>query len=319
MNTAPSVFKTNQPSSHRKQDIDQEHFRSGNKSRAASAAFMVVICLIGAACILLPLMSRDAGTGGGFSFLAMENAYAQAGADAPVYYRTGDTLNVISDSGLTVRQAPDARAAKLAVVPYAGSVIAGDERNRAPFSVGGISGYWIPVASKGKSGYAFDGFLSILPAPKTCTNCEYEFGQVLEQYLDTNLKVTGAPSEKRKGMINHIEKRYSNGFVLKKNVADEGVPEFSMELDMPRVRTAEAFLLCRQMQVYLLKNVSFPEKSSQRNIDENTGEKITVTGRGGASESIKIERVDKVSGGGGTIEFIRRPTGTLMRYHSWGS
>jgi hypothetical protein len=280
---------------------------------------MAAACLIGAACILMTSMYRDTGTGGGFSLFGSAHVYAQAGHDSPVYYRPGDTLNVISDSGLTVRQAPDVKAAKLAMVPYAGSVIAGDERNRVPFSVGGVSGYWIPVACKGKSGYAFDGFLSVLPAPKACTNCEYDFGQVLEQYLDKNLKVTGAPSEKREGMINHIEKRYTNGFVLKKNVADEGVPKFSMELEMPRVRTAEAFLLCRQMQVYLLKNVSFPDKSLQRDIDENTGQKITVTGRGSASESIKIERVDKVSGGGGSIEFMRTPTGTRMRYHSWGS
>lgn len=319
MNNTPSVLINNHPSSHCDTDTDSNDVRRGCTHRAASVAFMASICLIGAACILLSLMRRDAGTGGGFSLFGAAHVYAQTGPDAPVYYRTGDTLNVISDSGLTVRQAPDAKAAKLAMVPYAGSVIAGDERNRVPFSVGGVSGYWIPVACKGKSGYAFDGFLSVLPAPKACTNCEYDFGQVLEQYLDKNLKVTGAPSEKREGMINHIEKRYSNGFVLKKNVADEGVPEFSMELEMPRVRTAEAFLLCRQMQVYLLKNVSFPDKSLQRNIDENTGQKITVTGRGSASESIKIERVDKVSGGGGSIEFMRTPTGTRMRYHSWGS
>ena len=84
---------------------------------------------------------------------------------AAAHYVKGDTLNVLALSGLRLRDQPGGKTV-LATIPYASMLVVQEDqpadRNE---TVDQLPGHWVQVLWQGKTGYVFDGYLSMLPAP----------------------------------------------------------------------------------------------------------------------------------------------------------
>lgn len=79
----------------------------------------------------------------------------------------GDTLNVLAQSGLRLRQTPE-NGAIIITIPYGEKIIVDTNPQNlleAKSVIDGIKGRWTRVWYMGKVGYVFDGFLSSLPPP----------------------------------------------------------------------------------------------------------------------------------------------------------
>lgn len=98
-------------------------------------------------------------------------------------YKAGDELYVHAPSGLKLRNTPDGETV-LTTIPYGTKLKALENRGTvAPKTVDGLKGFWAKVTYDGKTGYLFDGYLSMLPTPKPgCTS--------LLQYCKDNFTTT---------------------------------------------------------------------------------------------------------------------------------
>jgi hypothetical protein len=86
-------------------------------------------------------------------------------------FKESETLNVWAISGLNMRDKSDAKATKIAAIPYGSKVIVQPNIGiKVPFEVEEfkgfiVKGYWLLVKYGDTEGFVFDGFLSRLPAP----------------------------------------------------------------------------------------------------------------------------------------------------------
>ena len=105
-------------------------------------------------------------------------------------FKDGETLYVWAQSGLNMREKSDAKASKVAAIPYGAKVFVSTNIGvKIPFEVEEfkgftVKGYWLLVKYGNTEGYVFDGFLSRLPAPK------YEKGGI-EDYFKAHFKKIG--------------------------------------------------------------------------------------------------------------------------------
>ena len=106
-------------------------------------------------------------------------------------FKEGETLNIWAQSGLNMRNKPDAKAPKLTTIPYGAKVIVQPNIGvKIPFEVEEfkgfiVKGYWLLVKYGNTEGFVFDGFLSRLPAPLSLKNEKFE------NYFDTNFRKIG--------------------------------------------------------------------------------------------------------------------------------
>jgi Bacterial SH3 domain len=113
-------------------------------------------------------------------------------------FKDGETLNVWATSGLNMRDKPDAKSAKIAVIPYGAKVIVQPNMGvKIPFEIEEfkdftVKGYWLLVKYGNTEGFVFDGFLSLLPMPTK----KKEYGDIGE-YLAKLKKVGGKTQIKK--------------------------------------------------------------------------------------------------------------------------
>ncbi len=87
-------------------------------------------------------------------------------------FKDDETIHVWASSGLNMRSKPDAKAEKIATIPYGAKVVVLPNIGvKIPFEVEEfkgfvVKGYWLLVKYENTEGFVFDGFLSRLPAPK---------------------------------------------------------------------------------------------------------------------------------------------------------
>lgn len=117
--------------------------------------------------------------------------YACTPAPAISSYQSGDTLYVWAVSGLSLRQSPDLKAAKLDNIPHGAALVARNGKysisDCPPVQVEAVPGHkningvhppvvlqgcFIRVEFNGKKGYVFDGYLSKLPAMRF-SSCKF--------------------------------------------------------------------------------------------------------------------------------------------------
>jgi len=81
----------------------------------------------------------------------------------PVYYTAGDKLYVISKNGVNLRESASLNGKVMMNVPHGSEVTVSESPSaKNAVSVGNIPGYWVKVVYNGKTGWLFDGFLSVL-------------------------------------------------------------------------------------------------------------------------------------------------------------
>lgn len=95
---------------------------------------------------------------------------------------TFETYYIAAKSGLRMRKTPSLSGEKMDVVPYGAEISVANEEETTIPPVGGFKGAMVKVNFEGKTGYAFNGFLSSIPVP--------EKNQSLKQYV-RKMKIAG--------------------------------------------------------------------------------------------------------------------------------
>jgi len=99
-------------------------------------------------------------------------------------YKKGDTLNVLTISGVNLRENPSSASNKIATIIYGSKIqVVDDNLRQTKFRVEElkeffIEGYWVKVKFRDQIGYLFDGYLSKFPI------LDYKDTAIYEERLD---------------------------------------------------------------------------------------------------------------------------------------
>lgn len=162
---------------------------------------------------------------------------------------TGQTLQVIANSGLKMRLSPDLTGDVIAVIPYAEQVeILELPQKKDLMTSEYVSGEWLLVEYEGQTGYVFDGYLTNLPIP------EYEFElnsneryliHSVESYADFRYLATKSPdSTSYKNGMTKVVQHYDNGNKMTKIYDGD---YFKLELELEQARVMDAYHLILSM------------------------------------------------------------------------
>ena len=205
--------------------------------------------------------------------------YAQFQVLFPVTYKKSDTLNVLATK-LNLREKPESKSPVIEVIPY-GAKVAVMERTSVPFTSEGIYGFWVRVKYGKNTGYIFDGYLSVLPAPPE--NCKS-----LEDYADRKFGKSGnkiekkiTPEDEKNGLSQKYIQNYKNGAMLEFVAAYESDWQI---LTLKNISLEEGFLIGRlcggqNSNVFKGKNFSPPKD-----------DKIHVQGDSVVIEELEIQK-----------------------------
>ncbi|MFN0214137.1 MAG: SH3 domain-containing protein [Saprospiraceae bacterium] len=171
-------------------------------------------------------------------------------------YNEGDTLYVWAQSGLVLREAPDLESNKITALQFGTIVVPQNYKvpNGIEISVKAIapctyegqnySGYnipgnWVQVFANGKTGYVFDGYLSIYPPPNSQDRKE----RSIDNYL---ARVFGIASHiMDMGTSQHVAKLdcdfYKNGASRQSRGAGDGLAKTTYML--PELSLEEGYLI----------------------------------------------------------------------------
>lgn len=178
-------------------------------------------------------------------------------------YGAGDSLVVLSKSGLSIREKADPRATVLVVAPCGALVTMEEGQAGAAQAVEGIAGAWAKVTYRDITGFAFDGYLSRLRAPEQgCGG--------LEEYFNDQFKSAGSPVEKAEvgeGTEEKItELAFSNGATIRHREVSykSGKPDRRMSTyTVPGIDRVEEVFLVLRLLGYIEPGITFPSKSGK--------------------------------------------------------
>lgn len=177
------------------------------------------------------------------------------------FYQKGDTLNVLANSGLELKNKPSLSSKTLSLVSYGDQVLViKDKKRKVKLEVDGITGYWILVKYGNMVGYVFDGFLSKLPAPaKDCLSLrEYAKERLIEVGKRDTLELAPTICDEKSSGILYVQK-LRHGAVLKIGFQWE---EMTETLKIPNIKLTEGFLLAKVCLGDMFKNEVFPKDST---------------------------------------------------------
>lgn len=173
-----------------------------------------------------------------------------------VNYKPGDSLYVVSFSGLTMRSGPSTSSKKIAVLPSQTKVAIVETYVNHPYidTIEGFRGHWVQIAALGETGYVFDAYLSQFPYQKLYTigatsggyDDHYGFNtQVLAEYAIYAIGKTGC--ENTYSRPKYMDDAHSlhlfplnNGHQLVAHSYYEGN---AVELELVNVRESEVYYL----------------------------------------------------------------------------
>ena len=158
-------------------------------------------------------------------------------------FKDNETLNVWAASGLNMRDKPDAKAAKVATIPYGTKVtVQANIGIKIPFEVEEfkgfiVKGYWLLVKYGNTEGFVFDGFLSRLPAPKSNKRedtaleiyLEKEIGKIGTQYdyqiydeVKDRYRMANPNEIVEQKEVRGYKQKFKNGITYESYKADSG-------------------------------------------------------------------------------------------------
>ncbi|MGH7452937.1 MAG: WG repeat-containing protein, partial [bacterium] len=189
-----------------------------------------------------------------------------------IFYRAGDTLNVLSRSGLELKQASNPDSRTLSVVPYGEQVVVENNSVKVEFEMEGIAGHWVLAKFGNVSGFIFDGFLSKLPAPPDdCSS--------LESYVEARL----GPGKKETIKINTCAEADFSDLTVQKCkwsavLETPGLWEGLLWiLKIPNIRLEEGFLIAKLLWGEMFEHEVFSKDSNQIEISRTDSSGSTVT------------------------------------------
>ncbi len=175
-----------------------------------------------------------------------------------INYQPGDSLYVVSFSGLTMRSGPSTSSKKLSVLPSQTKVAIVETYANDPYpdTIEGFRGHWVQIAALGETGYVFDAFLSQFPSSKLYTIGATSDGyidyygfhpRILTEYAIQVIGKTGCGSSySRPGDEGHTLKLFplNNKHQL---VEHEYYNGNSVELELVNVRESEVYYLIQDI------------------------------------------------------------------------
>lgn len=144
-------------------------------------------------------------------------------------------------SSLSLRKKPSLKAKRITVIKYGAYVKPAAQQTYGElFTAGGVRGRWLKVKLNNRTGYAFSGFLSKMPAPQGVSTPE--------AYVKKYLKKRGKPVVTTKDNITTVKQPYTKGAALITTVMQVSGTEYkSYQLLLTAVTRVEAFLLGRAL------------------------------------------------------------------------
>jgi hypothetical protein len=187
-------------------------------------------------------------------------------ASAVQRYQAGDSLIVLSKSGLNIREKADVKAMVLVLAPCGALVTMEEGTAGAAQTIEGIRGAWTRVTYRGITGYAFDGFLGRLRAPEE--GCES-----LEEYFSGEFRPTGSPVEKDNSGEGTEEKitelSFSNGATIRHKDISFLTPDPSFTMStytLPGITRVEEVFLVLKLLGYIEPGFTFPAQSGRAGV-----------------------------------------------------
>ena len=198
-----------------------------------------------------------------FTFLLCTLALRLAAIGA---YQPGDTVYVWAVSGLTLRESPSLRSAKLEVIPYGTALVLQNWSGQHDSKVEAmpknkigdtdipalvLKGDFAQVSYKGKTGYLFDGYLSKLPVFRNIPAKNQDAAH-REDFTDWATRNFSLLQKTQKGAV-----EYGNPFSIKWVFGNGILQDVWGEKDgntrvlLPDVSMEEAFLLFNFMTDYM--------------------------------------------------------------------
>lgn len=195
------------------------------------------------------------------------------------HFDTGQQLQVVAHSGLTMRLLPNANSEALKVIPFGEKVkIVTEEMDTMVYQkIDWVSGNWVLISHEGDMGYVFDGFLSDLPLPTLDFELnpddlnlfytldswtEYQFNK--KSQTDTITSQTGTIKT-----IDYLEK----GIKMTKVFADHYQ---KIDLEMEGVRLMDAYHLLQNMLMRKSQRKAFIDNTIYVNDKEGNLERINI-------------------------------------------
>jgi Bacterial SH3 domain len=185
-------------------------------------------------------------------------------------FKEGETINVWAESGLNMRDKPDAKAQKLMTIPFGAKVtVQANIGIKIPFQVEifkgfDVKGFWLLVKYNNTEGFVFDGFLSRLPTPivKTKKSKNISQSDLLESYLNEYIGKVGkkydvrihdksdGSSEERFGRALKPNEKYDEDDVrvqiYKQKYNNNIIYETNLEVTLPDCTLFEGYLLVKR-------------------------------------------------------------------------
>jgi len=170
-------------------------------------------------------------------------------------YKPGYNLFVFAPSGLSLRDKPDLKGARIKLVPYGKYVIVQkDENAPVPITNENIEGHWVKVKYEDKVGYLFDGFLSRLYPVRE--------NETIETYLEsiaTRVSTGNQPPDTVVADFAYFKKTiYENGMTFSIWTHTDGRSYRLVTLEASMISLQEAYLLASSLMPFYFKDNGCP-------------------------------------------------------------
>lgn len=209
-------------------------------------------------------------------FIALFSICATLVANNP--YSSGETLNVVANSGLKLRVSPELSGEVISIIPFGEAVEVlenNEETNTQVLNY--VSGQWLLVNYDGQTGYVFDGYLSSLAIPM------YEFEMIennqgfmssLESWTNFRyISTDKADTLQSKNGMTKVIQNYHNGAKMTQ-VYNDSYYQLIIELD--GIRVMDAYHLLQNMITSKTAKENFVEKSIFITSDNGETERINI-------------------------------------------
>ena len=180
-------------------------------------------------------------------------------------FAKGDVVYVHSMSGLSLRKLASTRAGRQAIMKYGAklTVVSRPDLDKT-LVVENIKGYWLEVDYNGITGYAFTGFVSRFPAPKSHSMTEYLSLLEKSGFADAKYASNKTPRSETSGPVSQTSLILANadildGFLIARrlfSIPDSlKLPEYQLNLKMTIDDPEKPeTMLSRKMTVEIEKN-----------------------------------------------------------------
>ncbi len=209
-------------------------------------------------------------------------AHASCSRGVSKHYRAGETLYVLADRGLALREAPGTDAKVLSTAARGASVVV----ESVPFfqrarREGTVRGYWVAVRVDGRRGYLFDAFLCRVPP--------YRAGEGRDAFL-TRAFGAHTTEERENDETTTVERRYANG--VRVVITRSGIDCVEkVEYLVPAIRIETAFHLFRPLLSGLGSIDAFPDRTQVLDLsnDRDGSEQLNIVVRTDGEEVRGVE------------------------------